>query len=163
MKKITIGFSRSSGKLPIFSWLIMLFQRTNYSHAYMKFNSDNIDRTIVFQASGLKVNFIGLELFKTKEIIVKEFEIEISDESFNNIMKYAVDRAGQPYSLLQIINTAIYMICRKSPFDNQIIGWDCSKLMADMLEKELGYNITEDLDVISPKDLHDYLENYGKT
>lgn len=163
MKNITIGFSRSSGKFPIFSWLILLAQNNNFSHAYMRYHDDFTERDVVFQASGLQVNFVGFEFFKTKEIIVKEFEIEISDEAFKNIMQYAIDKAGQPYSMLQILNTAVYLLSGKSPWDNQIVGWDCSKLMADMLEKELGYQIPDDVDVITPKMLCDFLESkYGK-
>ncbi len=163
MKQVTIGFSRTSGKFVPFSWLIMLAQWNNFSHAYMRFNLDGLDRQVVFQASGLAVNFMGFELFKTKETIVKEFNLEISDETFTNILKSAVDSLGQPYSMLQILNSLIYLICRKNPFDNQIAGWDCSKLIAYELQAELGYKIPEDLDVITPKDLCEFLESiYGK-
>lgn len=163
MKKITIGFSKSSSKLPIFSWLIMLAQKNNFSHSYIRFNSEEFGNDIIFQASGLAINFMGTELFNKKEIIVKEFFIEISDETYNKLLRSFIDLIGQPYSLLQIFNSAIYIVCKKAPFDKFIVGWDCSKLVASILKSELGFNITEDLDVITPKDLYEYLESiYGK-
>lgn len=163
MKTITIGFSKSTGKFAIFSWLIMLAQRNNFSHAYLKYHDDFADRNIIFQASGLEVNLMGCTLFGQKENIVKEFDIQVSDDCFKKIMQFAIDKLGQPYSMLQILNSAIYLICGKSPFNGYIAGWDCSKLMADLLEEELGWNIPDNLSVITPKMLYDFLENhYGK-
>lgn len=164
MKTIHVGFSRSSGKFPIFSWLIMFFQRNNFSHSYIRFNLESTQKEVVFQASGLAINFMGLDLFKQKETIIKEFEIEINDNTFNNIMKSTIDLVGQPYSMLQILNSLIYLLFKKNPFDNQITGWDCSKLVAYELQEEVGFKIPEDLDVITPKDLCNFLESiYGKT
>jgi hypothetical protein len=163
MKNIIIGFSRSSSRFPIFSWLIMLAQRNNFSHTYIRFNVDSVNKEVVFQAKGLTVNFMGFELFKQEEIVVKEFELEISDTTYNNLIGSAIDLLGEPYSMLQILNSTIYLLFKKAPFDSQIKGWDCSKLVAYELQEELGFKIPEDLDVITPKDLYQFLESiYGK-
>src|SRR5579863_6594779 len=48
MKQITIGFSRSSTSFPIFSWLIMLVQKTPYSHVYLKYQDDFLGQPMYF-------------------------------------------------------------------------------------------------------------------
>ena len=67
MKTITIGLSRHIG-FNIISLGIRLFQKTTYSHAYIKIHIPEIDRTAVFQATGIGVNFTSLEVFNSKDI-----------------------------------------------------------------------------------------------
>ena len=159
MKTLTVGFSRSSEKIALFSRLIMLVQRTNYSHCYLKYTDQNTNKDMVFQASGLQVNSVGYPFFLSKEVVVKEFQLNISDEAFQNIMGSMQDLLGQPYSMLQILNTGLYLLTGKSLLDKYIVGWDCVKIVAMELEKELGYKIPENLDVITPKDLMQFLES----
>lgn len=163
MKTLTVGFSRSSGKIAIFSRLIMMVQGTNYSHCYLRYSDESTGKDMVCQASGLQVNSVSYSWFLTKETIVKEFPLQISDQAFQNIMGSCQDRLGQPYSMLQIFNTLAYIMFKKNPWDNQITGWDCVKLVAYELEKELGYKIPEDLDVITPKDLMEFLNGQNRT
>src|SRR5579863_3037387 len=73
MKNLTVGFSRSSGTFPIFSWLIMLVQQTNYSHCYLKYTDEVTNKVMVLQASGLQVNLVSYDFFLTKETVIKEF------------------------------------------------------------------------------------------
>lgn len=164
MNKLVIGFSKPANQfMPIFSWLIRLVMRTPYSHVYIKFYEANYDRMIIFQASGTKVNFIRFESFLEKEEVVREFYLDISDESFKKLVQDAIDTLGKPYSMLQILNSLIYVVCRKNPFDNHIIGFDCSKLVQIFLKKELGFEMLKDEDVVTPKDIYKFLEDkYGK-
>lgn len=158
--QIFIGFSKSSGKFPIFSWLIQLFQRVNYSHAYLRLYIEAFNVDMIFQASGLEVNLVPYEEFLTKELVIKEYPLEITNKQYKDIIDFIISKLGQPYSILQIINTFSYILIKKNFFtNNEITGWDCSKLIADLLKEKLAYSITEDLDIITPKDLYNYLES----
>src|SRR5690349_251313 len=101
MKTIAIGFSRPK-KFNILSWLIMKVQRTEYSHVYVRFHSDSLDRDLIYQASGLQVNFVGGTLFKDHHLTVKEFSLSVTDETYKNTLQFAVDKAGMPYSIKQL-------------------------------------------------------------
>src|SRR5258708_2144045 len=108
MKTIKVGFSRPKAWFVPFSWLIRLCLKTPYSHVYIKTHSDSLNRDIIYQASGLQVNFVGNILFESKENIVKEFSLDISDEIYTNMMQDSIDIAGGPYSMWQIFNTLGY-------------------------------------------------------
>lgn len=59
MEQITIGFSKSKKFLPIGSWLIRAYMGTPYSHVYLKFYSQSLNRTLIYEAVGGGVRFIG--------------------------------------------------------------------------------------------------------
>lgn len=161
MKTLTIGFSRSSGKLAIFSWLIMLVQWTRYSHVYFKLTEMGVD--LVLQASSTQVNMVTDAYFLSKETVYQEFTLSLTEQTYEKVLLALLADLGEPYSLLQILNSFIYLLCKKAPLDKYISGWDCSKLVAMTLKDELGFKIDEDLDVITPKDMYKIMETYETT
>lgn len=161
MKKITIGFSRPKKWNPL-SYLIMKIQGTPYSHVYLQFESTSLDRKLVYQASGLQVNFIGSVLFQDHHMTVKEFELEISDEAHKKTLQKAVDLAGMPYSKTQLFDILIHHFTGKSVLKDGRSAYVCSELVAEML-KDLDIHMPEDLDVVEPKDIYEVLDKaYGK-
>lgn len=159
MKTITIGFSKPKTKFVPLSWIIRAFMGTKYSHIFLEIPLENLNRKLIFQASGTKVNFISRSSFEKDHLVVTEFSIDISDDQFKKLMQNAVDLVGEPYSMLQLVNTAIYRLFKINLFDNKIKGWDCSKLVAAMLSTKLGITIETDLDVVTPKDIFKVLIN----
>lgn len=165
MKKIYIGFSRPK-KFAILSWLIRVVLKTEYSHVYVKFHSDTYDRNIIYQASGLQVNFVGEKLFDEKEIIVKEFEFDVSDDTYTKMMIFAIDKAGYPYSVKQLFDIAGYMLTKKVLLsEDGRNAYICSELASQMIKEDLKIPIDKDLDLITPKDVYIILDGYqnGKT
>lgn len=165
MRKVSIGFSRPT-KFAILSWLIQTVQKTDYSHVYIKFYSSSYDRNIIYQASGLQVNFIGEQLFQEHHVVSKEFEFDVSEETYKKMMAFAIDRAGYPYSIKQLFNIAGYMITGKTLLSKD--GRDsyvCSELASQMMEEDLKIPLDKDLDLITPKDVYVILDGYknGKT
>ena len=72
--KISIGFSKSKKKFPIGSWLIRAYQRTPYSHVYIRlhvgppskmFPSDKI----LHASEGLVQNMSGTAFDKKHEVV----------------------------------------------------------------------------------------------
>lgn len=159
MKTIIIGFSKPKAKFVPLSWLIRAFMKTRYSHVFLEIPFNNLNRRLIFQASGSKVNFISRESFEKEHLIVAEFKITISDEKFKKLVQNAIDLVGEHYSILQLVNTAIYKLFKINPFDNEIKGWDCSKLVASTLATNLDLDTNIDLDVVTPKDIFKYLTN----
>ena len=112
MDQIIIGFSRPKGWFEPFSWLIRLVTWSNISHAYIKYYNSYAQRWEVYQASGLKVNFIGNLLFNTNEIIVKEFQVPISTITKLKTIQFAIDNCGKSYAISQIVGMGFVLLLR---------------------------------------------------
>lgn len=150
---ITIGFSRPKAWFVPFAWAIMAYQKTNYSHAYVKFHSDSISRDLIYQASGKMVNFIGSEKFAAEEIIVAEYQIEISEDKRVALMQFLVDETGTPYGVLQIFGLLLYRQFGWKLLRNNDKEFICSELVARVLH---GLDVPEsfsELDYVMPTDV----------
>lgn len=159
---IIIGFSRPKSGFQPFSWLIRLAYWSPFSHAYVQFDIPKVG-PVIFQASGTKINLISEELFNSKEIVYKEFTLPISSKKKMEVIKFAIEQLGKPYSLRGILGMAIVRIGQllgkkwHSPFNYNGSSAFCSEIVAKILEKyeniDMG-NVSDD----SPKAVYDVLE-----
>ena len=162
METIYIGFSRPSGWFKPFSWAIRLLQWTSYSHVYIRVHSNSIDRDIIYQASGLQVNFIGLDLFKSKEIIIKEFPVQITPETKIKVLQYCTDMAGKPYGILEVFGFPWVIFNSfigrhvNNPFSDGTNSFVCSEFVGDILKDFLGYPLPDPQN-LDPKQIYEYL------
>jgi hypothetical protein len=149
VRKITVGFSTSNKRLPIFCWAIQWAQGTKFSHVYVKsMTKYGID--LIYQASGSQVNFIsGVEFLKINKPVL-EVEFEVSDESYDKYMKFALSNVGKPYGVAHILGLALmhFFGLKHNIFSDGKAKYVCSELVADILN-ELGLDD-------APKE---YLEN----
>lgn len=165
MKSIIIGFSKPKAWFSPFSWLIRFVERTPYSHVYIRFFSDTFARNIVYQASGRAVNFMGWNLFISKEYSIEEFELSIEDDSHRAMMQYCIDEAGVPYGVLSIfgIGYRLFMgLLNKTvgnPFPSGDASFFCSKLAENIINKFSDQKIPLNPESVLPKDIYTYLES----
>lgn len=161
---ITIGFSRPKALFPppLFAWAIMLFDWSNFSHAYVRFHSTSYDRDLVYQASGSKVNFIGWARFQEIEVIVKEFEIPVSEDTQKAVVQYCIDSVGSGYALFGAFGIVAVKIA--ALFGKKIAnpitqgGYWCSEVAAIILGDYLGADLTlADARRMTPTDVCNYL------
>ena len=167
MRKIRIGFSRSTKKLPIAGWAIQMWQGfTPYSHVYVKLMVKPVfpSNKILHAAEG-QVSHYSETSFLKRNKIVEEFEIEIPDQMYK-ILKRDIfhEKAGEPYSILQ--NLGIVYVCMmrklfgikvKNPWTE---GWNCSEYASHVL-KQTHPELMKDIDpnLVTPKDLHKLLKS----
>lgn len=162
MNKIIIGFYKPKAFFEPFSWLIRIVTNCAFSHAYIKYYDDYSERWIIFQASGLKVNFIGQEIFDVNEEVYEEFKVPVSNNIKKKIIQHAVDVCGSSYGIEQILGFSWVMFMRlfgkkvQNPFYN-VNTFFCSELAADELE-EIGFTGL-DPQVTTPKDLYNWMVN----
>lgn len=164
MKTIVIGFSKPQ-QFKLHAWIIMKIDDATFDHAYLKFHSDSLDRDIIYQAIGKGVQFIGKTLFETKSKAIEEYEIEIEDNDYIEMMKLCVDNAGIAYGFLQVIGAGIVKIASKfgkqieNPFYNGLINEFCSEIVFRCLNKidQKDFNLKPEN--ITPKDLNLLLKN----
>ncbi len=159
-KSIIIGFS-TPRKWHVLPALIKFLEKTDFSHVYIKLKSESIDRELIYQASGLQVNFQNIASFNEKSKVIKEFEIELSEEAYIKVMQYMVDNVGKPYSIRQLLGMGIrkiasYLGCVISnPFKNAHDAFICSEIAADILG--LAKNEAYNSENVSPNDLYKVL------
>lgn len=164
MRNISIGFSKPTHKFfPIFSWAIRFFDGTEFSHVYVRQSTHyNID--LIYQASGMQVNFINGNLFLEKEKVIKEFPFQITDEAYDKYMKFALTNVGKPYGVLQVFGILACLIFKlnKNPFPNGNADFVCSELVADILYEVGKFKYDRELfDRIKPKEIWDFCQTGG--
>ncbi len=155
MKTIIIGFSKSIKPFAIGSILIRWYMGTPYSHTYLKFHSDSLDRTLIYEAVGAGVRFIGADRWAGHAQEVASFQLEIQDANYKSLMQTCVDNSGIDYGFMQNIGVLIANACKseKNLFND---GENCSEAIGQILELE-GYKFTKELNLLTPKDIFDAL------
>lgn len=162
MGRIIVGFSRPKKWKP-FAWLIMKAYGIDYDHVYVKFRSEKFDRNIIYQASSTMVNFMSDEIFEEENLIVDEFEVEITDENLVGMIQFAMDNAGRPYGVKEALGLGIVRIAEllgktiKNPFKDGGSTYVCSALGAYILKHYTALNIPVDPEDVSPPMLRAYL------
>jgi hypothetical protein len=160
MKQITIGFSRACTKFPIFSWLIMLVQKTPYSHVYLKYQDSYIGQPMYYQASHTLVNYMSEPVFLAQETVVKEFTFNVSDAAFKAGLLFAANQAGKPYGVMEICGlalveiAALFGIKMQNPFKDAGTTWICDQLQAALLQQCENVKLPMELNDMTPKDMY---------
>ena len=160
--KIYIGFSKPKNhKFPIFSWLIRLFERTRYSHVYIRWYDEKSDSSICFEASGRSVKFICKEVFEERINPIHEFEITIDENDYFNLQHFAFNNSGKDYGVKQVFGILLVRLfgLRKNPFASGQKSWVCSELAGTVLSKVLDVDTGLDLDIAGPKDIFKFIKN----
>jgi len=155
MKKITIGFSKSTKKFAIGSVLIRWYMQTPYSHVYMKFDSPSLNRTLIYEAVGAGVRFIGFERWKQHAVEVKSYSFEICDESYTKLMQFCVDNAGIEYGFWQNLGIVIANIFNQK-YNPATDGANCSETIGVILALN-GYEFQKEFNLLTPKDIDEAL------
>jgi len=167
MKTVVIGFSRPRSK-KLFSEAIMWMQKTNFSHVYVKVEWPSAERELVYQASGLQVNFESWNHFQTHAYSVAEFKIDLTEESYKQVAKYICDNLNKPYSMKQVFGMFLLCLGKRfgikisNPYKNRHDAFICSEVGADVLETG-NIDLGEDSEDVGPRELYEFLEtNYSE-
>lgn len=152
MRTLIVGFSKPKSKFAIFGRLIMLYSRTPYSHCYISFP----DVELISQASKGMVNFMNKDVFLEHNVIVKEFDIPVSDVQFQQVKRYAMKTAGKKYSFLQILGILIADLLRldRNPLDMNKQTFVCSEYLGQIF-KMLSIKINKHISLVTPKDIYE--------
>lgn len=115
MKKVKVCFSTTPLLL---SDLIRDFQDSNVSHCYFEFDDERYGETLVYEAKGLNTHLLNKKNIDPNTQVIYEFEADISDEKFSQIMKHIYRNIGMPYAWKTLLGHAI----------KKIAAWFCIKL-----------------------------------
>lgn len=146
---IIFGFSRPI-KFSLLSKIIELVSKRSFSHSYVRVKEPLTQLPIVFQASGLAVNIIEFSNFCLKEVVIEEYEQEISDEDFKKAFQYMIDQDGTNYAIFQLFLDLFHIVFKiKLPFKST--GEVCSEQSARVAQV-IGLNVPGDLSYYTPSD-----------
>lgn len=170
MEKIYVGFSRPNDP-NIFSKAIMWGENSEFSHVYIRRKSTKVGE-YVYQASGVMVNFMAAgegRTFDEHNLVIAEYEFDISDEKLGELVKFFITNAGKPYSFKQIIAlTKIILMERvglKPKYPSTIDGDEafiCSEIALKVIEKFLDIKVPGAHDLVTPVKLKPIIEEKGK-
>ena len=158
MRTIKIGFSKPHNrKLPVGSWAIRAYLRTNYSHTYISFYSEKLERELIYEAMGKGTRFVSRGMWNEHNEEVEVFEITLSDDNYKKLLQFCIDCAGSEYGFLQNLGIFIADILNMdtNPFKE---GVNCSEMVGLILESE-GYELNKESDLLTPKDINEILKN----
>lgn len=151
---ITIGFSRAKESWKIGSKIIAESEKRDYSHAYVKITNPLTKITLVYQASLGMVNMFNYNLFLEHNIVVEEYELDVTHEQYKEILTFLHENVGKPYSKKQILFLAIKKLFRvEMKYQNNDESFICSELAIRILiiVKKI---IVEAIDYKTPSDLN---------
>lgn len=166
MKTIIVGFSRPI-KATLFSRLIQWIDKTPYDHVYIRWSWVTIDRDIIYQASKLSVNIESNLTFDSHAIRVEEYEVQISDEFYKEIMQFCMDTANKPYGSKGILGLGWVKLCKllgkkvNNPLPTHNLSYFCSKLIMEILQRAKITDSNISSDNVDPLDLNKIIKLVG--
>jgi hypothetical protein len=164
MRKIEVGFSKPINRIPlfgyVFSWCIRTIYRTKYSHVFVRWRVPAANTEVVYEASGTSVKFVNGDIFDKKGQTLHTYTLEISEQTYKRLLKYCLTNVGVSYGILQAIGIgAAYLLNLSSnPFNNGNRKQVCSELVANIIDENPQKAFGKDLDLVSPKDIKDFLD-----
>lgn len=157
--KFIIGLSRAKSFWKLGSAVIAEVEKRPYSHAYIRVRDGITGLDLVYQATGHGVNVITYSAFKTVNIPVREYEIEVPEAVGVRALQYMQQCLGISYGFIQIAWITISKIFRTSVANqngtNKMI---CSEFTA-RVGILLGIDTTAKLDIFTPSDQDFLLES----
>ena len=163
VREIFIGFSRPKDDKALFAKAIRLFEDTDFNHVYIR-HQTKYGIEIVYQASGLSVNFMSGIIFRHNNVIVEEYMFLLTEEQFDKYMSFALYNVGAPYSFKLILKIFLNRFFPKfaKKIDIHPLEYVCSKLVSTILDvTDIIDNTTEEYkNLVTPRMIRDYLKRF---
>lgn len=173
MSKLIVGFSYAPGK--VFSKLIRWVTRSQVSHTFTMV-VDGAD-ALVYQASGLRVNYEAYKLFLAEEKVVEAytFDLTLAESILNE--HFRKEHVGDHYSWQEIVGFGWVLLMRKfgRVVKNPFSGGDHAFVCVDIAAAQIPYNRTISSELVqrvlgveaagegtmTPEDLRRYCQKNG--
>ncbi len=168
MKKVKVGFSKNRHDA-IFSIGLQKYMKTTYSHTFVEFDTkDSLgDDSIYHSSLSTGIGYMSKSNFEKDNEIMYTFELELSDEIYDDIRRSLFSVCGQKYGLSQNIGILIVDLCKKcgiiigNPFPS---SENCSEMLYRhvILEAYSEYKGEFDPNTITPLDIFNIVSIKGR-
>lgn len=156
MNTITIGFSKPKNRFfPIFSWLIRLYEKTSYSHVFIRLHIQELNREVLFEAVGPHVRMVTVKEWEKTAQEVASFDVPVSHSNYISILQYCIDHQAAGYGIMQNVGVVLadWFNLKHNPFTS---GMNCSEFIYNILKCQ-GYYLDKNKNLITPKDIYNLL------
>ena len=162
MERLFIGFS-SPINFKIGAEAIKWWTNSLYSHCYLRFEYKN-SKTAIFHAAHGMVHFRSETNFFRENKSIKEYEIQLTDQSHSELFDECMDLAGENYGKVELIkiflSDIIYSMARKEiPWENSS-GYICSELVGKLCIDRLGLSFSKPTYLLKPFDIDSKLKEF---
>lgn len=159
MKKIIIGFSKPRNNFfPVFSWLIRLYERTSYSHVYIRWET-KWGTSLCYHAASVMLHFLGELAFKKKIHVIEEFQFEITDDQFDRLMLFCTTTSGYDYAVKEVFMIPLWDLGLIKQYRDDPTRQYCAELVIRALGEIDGVNsISERPDRIKLKEVYELVK-----
>ncbi|MDZ4810750.1 MAG: hypothetical protein SGI96_21145 [Bacteroidota bacterium] len=164
--KILIAYTVPINRFPVigylFSWAIRKFDKSQASHTCVIWYSNTAEEYIVYQAAEFSLHFVGYELFRQKNKMVRLFETEVTDNAYRAVMKYCLRKAGTRYGLKSVIGVGLKKIfkLKNNPFADGEKTQFCSETVGYIIKDVIGFRIDQDFEAIGVRQTLDIMIEY---
>lgn len=163
MRTIKIGFSKPKNKiLPVFSWLIRLYEQIPYSHVYISWKTSG-GQTVCYHAANTMIHFLGEEAFNSSVQPVEEYEITIDEENFDGLIEFCFKYCGFKYALKEVLKIPLYDLGILKPSVDNPRKQYCAELVARALFYINKEPIFSNYDRVKLKELNSYVKSKANT
>ena len=138
----------------------MLVEGTEYSHVFVTWHCDNIDRRKVFEAVGSGIRILSNHNFKKDAEVVELYHFYVDDATLFKIEQEAHDMTGKPYGFKALMGLCIMRVFNffnralrlKGRQGNPFKDGDYSQVCVEAAGMILKKMVTK---------LHDLFEDFG--
>lgn len=152
MDYVYIGFS-SPKKLKIGAAAIKVWQRSQFSHTYVRFEHKSMP-SVVFHAAQGMVHFRQFDLFQMENDVIFEFKIPV--RSRKECMIDCISRAGDKYGYSELLKIIAYDVAYNLGFKLNFTnsdGYICSELVGNILYHHAGISFHKPYFLLTPNDI----------
>lgn len=160
MKTITIVFTKSKKKFAPISKAIMWWTGVNYSHVARKGKLPFVEKPHYYHAAEGNVHYSYEDNFISKNEIVKEYEIEVSNDIYTELVKTSWEQCGSYYGFMQNIGIFMVDLLQKvgiratNPFKKNV---NCSELIFTTVFQKMLPNLPYRKDTIKPHHIEEII------
>ncbi len=133
--KLVVGFSQAPKKA--FSKLIRWVTNSQVSHAFVVL--ELAGQTIIYQASGLAVNYQNKDTFLGIESGIELYSFDLPDADATRNQVFRLTSVGKPYSWQEVVGYAWVLLARKfgKRVRNPFSGGDTAYVCVDVAAAHL--------------------------
>lgn len=158
MKKLRVGFSKPKGKcFPIFSWAIRAYERTPYSHVYIRWQT-KWGTWLCYHAASTMLHFLGESSFARHITVVEEFEFDVTDEQFDRLMQFCTKYVGSDYAINEVLKIPLWDLGVSSPSTDDPWKQYCAELVLRAFGEMEGKSLTQNADRVKLKEIYNFVK-----
>lgn len=143
--------------MPVFSWLIKFFSKTNYSHFAIKCGDKVLDAT----SKRVRLHEYGNFISDYKIVGKNTINSPVSEQVF---LAWSIRHLNKKYGYLQVLGLCLVIlgVIKKNPFGKNADRLICNELVILFLNDFTDFEMSDDSDNYNLNTTYDLVKEYSK-